>query len=167
MRSVTLTAHVPVPADAAYRRLRDFAAYPAHCPAVRTVTVTDVDGDAAVSRWEADFRNGVLRWTEQDTFDDPGRRISFVQLEGDVDVFRGSWRCRPGDGGCRITFTAEVDLGIPTLADVLEPIAVRALAENTTSILTGLFGPAVRVLACHDAVPAAAPGLAATAEGAR
>jgi ribosome-associated toxin RatA of RatAB toxin-antitoxin module len=151
MRSVTLTAHVPVPADAAYARLRDFASYPAHSPAVRSVTVTDDDGDVAVSRWEANFRSGVLRWTERDTFDPAGRRIAFVQLDGDVDVFRGSWHCGPGEGGCRITFRADVDLGIPTLADVLEPIAVRALAENTTSILTGLFGPAVRVLAAGEA----------------
>ncbi len=145
MRTLTLVADVPAPADAAYARLSDFSSYPRHSPAVRDVAVTDVESGIAISRWEVAFRNGVLRWTEQDVFDPALRRIAFTQLEGDIDVFRGSWQCAPAGDACRVTFSAELDLGIPTLADALEPIAVRALAENTVSILTGLFGSAVVV----------------------
>jgi hypothetical protein len=31
-------------------------------------------------------------------------------------------------------------MGIPSLADALEPIAVRALVDNTAAIVSGLFG---------------------------
>jgi uncharacterized membrane protein len=146
MRSVTLTAHVPGQ-DAArvYARLSDFASYPAHSESVRSVTVTDVTGDTTLSRWEVAFRNGILRWSEEDTFDRTGLRIEFRQLEGDVDVFEGSWACVDVDGGSRLTFEARIDLGVPTLADVLEPIATRALLDNTTSIVRGLFGADVSV----------------------
>jgi ribosome-associated toxin RatA of RatAB toxin-antitoxin module len=144
MRSVTLTAQVPGQ-DAArvYARLSDFATYPDHSESVRKVTVTDVTGDVTRSRWEVAFRNGILRWSEQDTFDRAALRIDFTQLEGDVEEFAGSWVCADVDGGCRVTFDARIDLGVPTLADVLEPIAARALLENTTSIIRGLFGAEV------------------------
>jgi ribosome-associated toxin RatA of RatAB toxin-antitoxin module len=141
MRSVTLTAHIPGQ-DAArvYARLSDLASYPDHSESVRSVTVTAVTGDVTLSRWEVAFRNGILRWSEQDTFDRAGLRIDFTQLDGDVEEFAGSWVCANADGGCRVTFDARIDLGVPTLADVLEPIATRALLDNTTSIVRGLFG---------------------------
>jgi ribosome-associated toxin RatA of RatAB toxin-antitoxin module len=141
MRSVTLTAHIPGQ-DAArvYARLSDLASYPDHSESVRSVTVTGVTGDVTLSRWEVAFRNGILRWSEQDTFDRAGLRIDFTQLDGDVEEFAGSWACANVAGGCRVTFDARIDLGVPTLADVLEPIATRALLDNTTSIVRGIFG---------------------------
>jgi ribosome-associated toxin RatA of RatAB toxin-antitoxin module len=146
MRSVTLTAHVPdQDATGVYARLSDFASYPALSESVRSVTVTDVTGDVTLSRWEVAFRNGILRWSEQDTFDRAALRIDFTQLEGDVEEFAGSWVCADVDGGCRVAFEARIDLGVPTLADVLEPIATRALLDNTTSIVRGLFGADVFV----------------------
>lgn len=146
MRSVSLTASVPgLDAATAYARLCDFSAYPALSEAVRAVTVTAVDGPVSLSTWEVSFRNGILRWTEEDTFDDAARTITFTQLEGDVDEFAGQWRSEPAGPGCEVHFTARLDLGIPTLADVLEPIAVRALVDNTRSVLHGLFGADVEV----------------------
>jgi hypothetical protein len=50
-----------------------------------------------------------------------------------------------------------VDLGIASLAAVLDPIAARTLAETITAIMVGLFGEAVRFDAIdHEAteVPA-------------
>jgi uncharacterized membrane protein len=122
MRSVTLTAHVPgLDAARVYARLCDFGSYPEHSESVRSVTVIDVSGDVTISRWEVAFRNGILRWSEEDTFDRPALRIDFTQLEGDVEEFAGTWQCTD-------------------LADVLEPIATRALLDNTASIVRGLFG---------------------------
>lgn len=144
MRTVTLTAYVPGrDAPSVYARLCDLGCYPAHSDAVRSVTITEVTGDVTLSRWEVAFRNGILRWTEQDTFDRAALRIDFAQLEGDVDEFAGSWVCEGDGGGARVTFNARIDLGIPTLAEVLEPIATRALLDNTASIVRGLFGPDV------------------------
>ena len=43
-------------------------------------------------------------------------------------------------------------MGIPSLADALEPIAVRALIDNIVSIVRGLFGSA-ELAASDTAVP--------------
>jgi ribosome-associated toxin RatA of RatAB toxin-antitoxin module len=147
MRTVRLRLHVPDrPANAAYATLTDFERYPEVSPAVRNVEVTRVSATRTVSRWEVNFRAGLLRWTEEDTFDPGALTIMFRQLEGDIAVFDGSWQCLEAAHGCEIAFTARLDMGIPSLADALEPIAVRALTDNIVSIVRGLVGSAELVL---------------------
>jgi ribosome-associated toxin RatA of RatAB toxin-antitoxin module len=153
MRTVRLQMHVPHRgARDVYRTLTDFTRYPELSDAVREVTVTQVDDDTAVSSWEVTFRAGILRWTEEDRFDRAAMTITFVQLEGDIALFDGSWAVTDADGGAEIVFAARLDMGIPSLADALEPIAVRALVDNTVSIVTGLVGE-VDVVATEVDVP--------------
>lgn len=143
MRTVRLRLHVPhQPASDVYAVLADFERYPHLSDAVRNVTITEASGDRAVSRWEVAFRAGLLRWTEEDTFDPGTLSITFRQLDGDIAVFDGSWRCADAAPGSEILFAARLDMGIPSLADALEPIAVRALTDNIVSIVRGLFGQA-------------------------
>ena len=158
MRTVRLRLHVPHrSASDVYATLADFGRYPELSDAVRSVTVTEVSGNRAVSRWEVAFRAGLLRWTEEDTFDPAALSITFCQLEGDIAVFDGSWRCLAAEPGSEILFAARLDMGIPSLADALEPIAVRALTDNIVSIVRGLFGRAELIAADGQcaAVPAA------------
>jgi ribosome-associated toxin RatA of RatAB toxin-antitoxin module len=149
MRSVCLRLHVPdKPASEVYATLADFERYPELCDAVRSVTIAERSANRTVSTWEVTFRAGLLRWTEEDTFDPAAMSIAFRQLEGDIAVFDGIWQCRAtaadaeGANGTEIAFNARLDMGIPSLADALEPIAVRTLTDNIVSIVRGLVGDA-------------------------
>jgi uncharacterized membrane protein len=141
------------PASDVYQTLADFERYPQLCDAVRSVAVTQVSDDVTVSHWEVTFRAGLLRWTEQDTFDPGALSITFRQLEGDAAIFDGSWQCLDAATGSEIMFSARLDMGIPSLADALEPIAVRTLTDNIVSIVRGLVGRA-ELVASDVAVPA-------------
>ena len=153
MRSVRLRLHVPhKSANDVYATLADFERYPELCDAVRSVAVTEVSENRTVSAWEVTFRAGLLRWTEQDTFDPGALSITFHQLEGDIAVFDGSWQCLDAAQGSEIVFSARLDMGIPSLADALEPIAARTLAGNIVSIVSGLTGSA-ELVASDVAVP--------------
>jgi len=153
MRIVRLRLHVPdKSASDVYATLADFERYPELSDAVRSIAVTKVSENLTVSRWEVTFRAGLLRWTEEDTFDPDALSITFRQLEGDIAVFDGSWECLDAAQGCEIVFSARLDMGIPSLADALEPIAVRALIDNVVSIVRGLFGSA-ELVASDVAVP--------------
>ena len=79
--------------------------------------------------------------------------ITFRQVEGDAAVFDGSWECVDAGHGSEIVFAARLDMGIPSLADALEPIAVRTLIDNIVSIVRGLVGSA-ELVASDVAVPA-------------
>jgi ribosome-associated toxin RatA of RatAB toxin-antitoxin module len=153
MRTVRLRLSVPhKPASEVYATLADFERYPQLSDAVRSVAVTEVSENHTVSRWEVTFRAGLLRWTEEDTFDPGARSITFRQLEGDIAVFDGSWQCLDTADGSEIVFSARLDMGIPSLADALEPIAARTLIGNIVSIVNGLVGTA-ELVASDVAVP--------------
>jgi ribosome-associated toxin RatA of RatAB toxin-antitoxin module len=153
MRTVRLQLHVPhQAAPNVYETLADFGRYPQLSDAVRDVVVTDVADNVTISRWEVNFRAGLLCWTEEDRFDRDALTITFRQLEGDVALFDGMWQCVAVEHGCDITFSARLDMGIPSLADALEPIAVRTLIDNTVSIVNGLVGTA-ELVSSEVAVP--------------
>ena len=153
MRTVLLRLHVPdKPASDVYQTLADFERYPDLSDAVRSVAVTEVSQNRTVSQWEVTFRAGLLRWTEEDTFDPGALTITFRQLEGDAAVFDGSWQCLDAGPGSEIIFAARLDMGIPSLADALEPIAARTLTGNIVSIVRGLTGRA-ELVASDVAVP--------------
>ena len=153
MRTVRLRLHVPHKSAAdVYATLADFERYPELSDAVQSVAVTEVSENRSVSRWEVTFRAGLLRWTEEDTFDPAALSITFRQLEGDIAVFDGSWECFDAAPGSEIVFAARLDMGIPSLADALEPIAVRTLIDNTVLIVRGLVGSA-ELVASEVAVP--------------
>ena len=157
MRSVRLRLQVPhKSANDVYATLADFERYPELSDAVRSVAVTEVSENRTVSRWEVTFRAGLLRWTEEDTFDPSALSITFCQLEGDAAVFDGSWQCLDAAPGSEIMFSARLDMGIPSLADALEPIAARTLIDNIVSIVRGLVGRA-ELVASDIAVPAPVP----------
>jgi hypothetical protein len=157
MRTVRLRLLVPGrSARDVYATLSDFDRYPVLSEAVQHVTVTQVAANVTVSTWEVTFRSGLLRWTEEDRFDPAALTITFRQLEGDIAVFEGAWECVSTAAGSEIVFSARLDMGIPSLADALEPIAVRTLIDNTVSIVRGLVGPA-ELLATDVAVLAGSP----------
>src|SRR6516165_4733484 len=143
MRTVRLRLHVPrKSASDVYATLADFERYPLLCEAVQNVTVTEVSEHLTVSQWEVSFRTGLLRWTEEDALDPGALTITFRQLDGDIAVFDGSWRCVEAGPGSEVLFSARLDMGIPSLADALEPIAARTLIDNIASIVRGLVGAA-------------------------
>ena len=154
MRTVRIRLQVPnLSASEVYATLADFGRYPILCEAVQNVAVTEVSENLTVSHWEVTFRAGLLRWTEEDTFDPGALTITFRQLDGDIAVFDGSWQCVDAAPGSEVLFCARLDMGIPSLADALEPIAARTLIGNIVSIVRGLVGGA-ELVESGIAVPA-------------
>ncbi|WP_433610659.1 SRPBCC family protein [Prescottella agglutinans] len=134
--------------DAAYARISDFARYPELTETVLALELEPAQADGSVvSSWLVRFRKGTLRWTERDVLDPVARRIEFAQLSGDFLTMEGSWQLDPepdGDG-VLIRFETRFDLGIPSLAEILDPVAESALRSNIVLILTGLLGAVVEV----------------------
>jgi ribosome-associated toxin RatA of RatAB toxin-antitoxin module len=132
-----------------YARLSDFANYPKFSPAVRSVIITRADDGRFYSDWEVNFREGILRWKEEDVFRPEERIFSFSQIQGDIDYFVGEWSVTENADGCLIRFVCDFDMGMPGLNDILEPIAEQALRDNAKSIVKGLVPP-VEFIAAQD-----------------
>jgi ribosome-associated toxin RatA of RatAB toxin-antitoxin module len=146
MRELAIEIMVPDrPAAEVYAILCDFERYPHHTPEVRSVTRETSDGEH-FSTWETTFRDGILRWRERDSFDPVTNTIGFEQTDGDIEHFSGWWKIDGENGSSSVRFNAKFDMGIPSLSDIIEPIAEQALRDNIVAILRGLFGPQVVVV---------------------
>lgn len=135
-----------------YTILCDFERYPEFSDAVRSVTI-DVSEGKPISSWETNFRSGILAWKEIDYFDRAAGTISFEQIEGDIAHFSGQWIAEPIDDGVLIHFRAQFDMGMPSLSNILDPIAEHALRENIIAIIRGLFGLQVEILDDATSLP--------------
>jgi len=128
--------------DEVYDAVADFARYEELTETVRKVEIHgEGEGGGLVSSWEVNFRNGILRWSEEDWFDRDAKTIRFTQVDGDMEHYAGAWEIESTEDGPLARFHAEFDLGIPSLRDMLHPIAKRALYNNMVLIMTGLLGP--------------------------
>jgi ribosome-associated toxin RatA of RatAB toxin-antitoxin module len=140
MQHVQILAPVALK-DAAkvYARLARFEEYPSLTDAVRAVTVRCGPDGRRESDWQVTFRDGLLCWSEEDEFDEESRVLRFIQKHGDFEHFSGEWAVLEAATGCTVRFKASFDLGMASLADLVDPLAVRILRENVESIVTGLF----------------------------
>ncbi len=120
-----------------FEALCDFESYPKFTDTIREVVTSQGNGEL-ISEWEVNFRQGILRWKEKDVFCPEKTQIAFQQIAGDIEHFSGEWILRPESEGCSISFWADLDLGIPSLSDMLEPIAEAALKENIKAIIGGV-----------------------------
>lgn len=144
---------IEVDAVEAYRRISEASVVPRSDGAVESVLVRRVAADSAVSDWSLPVRRGLLRWTEKDTFDARRRTITFVQVTGDFAVFHGVWKMRDVAEHPVISFEATFDLGIPSLAERLDPLVGEALCEAVRRILTGLLGQVEELESTSPVVP--------------
>ena len=140
MRQVEVKAIVAnlAPSDI-YPIICDFNRYPEQSEAVRSVVMLEENDKRSLSSWEVNFRQGILRWVEEDRFYPDTTTIEFEQTEGDAEHFAGKWVISPTEAGSQIDFIAAFDMGIPSLSELIEPIAEQALKENIKSILLGLI----------------------------
>jgi hypothetical protein len=122
-----------------FEAFADYGRWPEYSESILEVFTCEVGGRRE-SSWKAKFHDGELHWTEVDHLDPHAGRGSFTQIEGDIETFDGEWELSDDLAGCRIRFTAAFDLGLPSLRDLLEPIAEQAIRENIQSVLLGLAG---------------------------
>lgn len=155
MPAVRVETLVPVAdADFVFARISDFPRYADHTHAVREIRVEQAADGAVVSDWSVNFRNGVMRWQEIDRIDPIARTVEFDQLKGDFVGFSGSWRVEQVGADVTLRFDAEFDLGMPSLAPIIDPIAAHALRDNIEAIIRGLLGEHVVFLADDEPEPA-------------
>lgn len=134
--------HPTLAPDDAYNILRDFHRHALLSDAVRSVELEEQPDGSIVSHWEVNFRNGILVWSEFDEFDADANAVRFRRRDGDPEDFTGEWSATedPSGQGCALKFEAQFEIGIPTLSDMLEPLAARTLHDNVVQTLRGIFG---------------------------
>jgi ribosome-associated toxin RatA of RatAB toxin-antitoxin module len=129
---------VEAPARDVYELAKDQERFPDFMPDVETVTILERTGARVVSRWKTLVEEAPIEWIEEDVFDDAALRVDYRLLEGDLDVFEGSWTFEERDGATHVTLGVEYDFGVPTLAELIGPTLHKKVQENSEMMLAAL-----------------------------
>jgi len=136
MPRVDVELVLTAPIAKVWEAIKSVEAYPSYMSTVRSVEVLDTDGAKRTCAWSVLLKGSILQWTEIDVIHDERWTIEFDQIDGDLDQFVGFWSATPqADGTVRTRLLVDFEIGIPVLADMLNPVAARALAENAETML--------------------------------
>lgn len=140
MPSVSLDININAPVDCVWDAVLDVERYSDSMVNVRWVKILERDG-ATIRRsaWSIVLKGSILEWQEEDRIDPEARTIRFHQLSGDLAEFDGEWSLEELEPGLtKVTFDVSFEIGIPLLAEMLNPVAQRSLSENCQDMLAGV-----------------------------
>ena len=120
-----------------WQTIIDFESYPASMRDVLEVVWDHRDKHGGTSTWRVLLNGSDLSWTELDAFTEM-ERVDFSLIEGDIEVWQGYWRIEGEEPSLITRLYVEFDIGIPSLADVLHPLASRAIRANCRQMLAGV-----------------------------
>jgi ribosome-associated toxin RatA of RatAB toxin-antitoxin module len=135
MPTVTTDSVSRHPIDRVWNAVLAIDTFPSYMEEVLDVQVIEVAAGTRRSKWSVLLKGSVLEWEEEEFISPERHEIEFKQTEGDLAYFNGYWRVLEHDGSTHITLHVDFDIGIPLLADMLNPVAARALEENSRKIL--------------------------------
>jgi ribosome-associated toxin RatA of RatAB toxin-antitoxin module len=140
MPGVLLELEIQAPADRVWEAVVDVERYPESMENVRWAKILEYEhADARKTAWSVLLKGSILEWRDRETLDHVARVMSFEQLSGDMEVFTGSWELTElGPERTAVKLEMRFEIGIPLLADMLNPVAERALRGNARDMLLGV-----------------------------
>lgn len=149
MRTVDVSEEIHASVDDVWALVTDIGRYPDLMDPVLAIRVLDsgdpVGAGWTLAEWEVELKGSVLKWTEREDKDPTRFRVDYAQVDGDLDRFEGYWQLHEvAPLVTRAVLVVQFEVGIPMLRDMLEPVAARAVEENSRRMLRSLDrGPAI------------------------
>ncbi|MEQ4305835.1 SRPBCC family protein [Plantactinospora sp. B6F1] len=140
MPEVDFDLAIQASVDTVWKTVLDVASYPAYMENVLETRILRDDGQGTrASSWSILLKGAVLEWTEEESIDHDRRRMDFRQIDGDMEHLEGFWHVRPlEDGRVSARLFISFRIGIPLLADMLDPLARKAIHDNSQDMLLGI-----------------------------
>jgi ribosome-associated toxin RatA of RatAB toxin-antitoxin module len=139
MPLVEVTEVIPADARRVWNIINDVESFPRTMSHVRSVKIVETGPDYRITAWEIDCKGFIMRWTEREEGDFSRLRIDYRQIEGDMSAFEGFWQLRAlGTDSTEVTLSVQFEIGIPMLSEMLDPVAERAIQENSRKMLASL-----------------------------
>lgn len=137
MPEVDITMEIRAPAKSVWETVLDIESYPSTMENVRSVLICEqISSTEHRSAWSIALKGAILEWVEHDVIDHPTMVMSFSQVSGDLSMFEGQWRLvERSPELTEVSFEVVFEIGIPLLAEMLNPVATRSLHDNCAEML--------------------------------
>jgi ribosome-associated toxin RatA of RatAB toxin-antitoxin module len=142
---VSLELTIRAPVERVWQAVTAIEAYPGSMDSVRSVRIVEVVSETERrSAWSVTLKGAILEWEELETLDPDAHVLSFHQVAGDMERFDGAWVLEAHDSAStNVRLSVSFEIGIPLLAEMLNPVAQRSLRENCTDMLRGIESDAL------------------------
>jgi ribosome-associated toxin RatA of RatAB toxin-antitoxin module len=140
MPTVDISIDIDAPVEPVWEAIVDIESYPSSMENVRWVEIRETLGpNERRTAWSIVVKGSILEWEDLETIDHEAKVVSFHQLSGDLSEFDGRWEVTPrGPGLSSARFAVDFEIGIPLLAEMLNPMATRSLYQNCSEMLKGV-----------------------------
>jgi ribosome-associated toxin RatA of RatAB toxin-antitoxin module len=140
MPEVEIAMGIRAPAQRVWQTVLDIESYPSTMENVRSVQICErISSTEHRSAWSIALKGAILEWVEHDVVDHGGMVMSFSQVSGDLSMFEGQWRLvERSPELTEVSFEVVFEIGIPLLAEMLNPVARRSLQDNCAEMLHGV-----------------------------
>jgi ribosome-associated toxin RatA of RatAB toxin-antitoxin module len=139
MPTVEVIETIAAPIDEVWRVVCDVEKYPEIMDCVLDVQVLEKGAEWSICGWSVRLKGSILNWTEFEQRDRERYRVTYRQMEGDLERFDGHWQfVALAERLTRASLHVEFEIGIPMLREMLDPVATRALEENSRLMLRSL-----------------------------
>jgi ribosome-associated toxin RatA of RatAB toxin-antitoxin module len=140
MPEVDIDLTIQAPIERVWETVLDVERYEASMETVRWVRIVRRDSERQRHvAWSVLLKGSILEWEEEEQLDPEAYTVTFKQLRGDLEHFDGHWNLEKiGPDHTKVVFRVVFEIGIPMLADMLNPVAQRSLQENCTEMLHGI-----------------------------
>jgi ribosome-associated toxin RatA of RatAB toxin-antitoxin module len=147
MPRVQIDTEIRAPIERVWTTVLDIEKYPDAMDTVQSVEVLDEDpGKSRRVAWSVLLQGSILRWEELEAVDASSHTVTFSQVRGDLEHFDGFWSLTELDTTLtKVVFEVSFEIGIPMLAEMLNPVAERSLTQNCTDMLQGIERAAAAV----------------------
>ena len=137
MPTVESKVVVESPLEKVYALSRDIERFPQFMDDVEEVTILEQSRERQVSRWVGNVRElrRVIRWTEEDFWNDEAHTCVFRQTEGDFTAYGGRWEFVPEGTGTRVTMTLDYEYNVPLVGALIQNILKKKMQANIDAML--------------------------------
>jgi ribosome-associated toxin RatA of RatAB toxin-antitoxin module len=137
MPKVNIDQYIRAPIERVWATLLDIESYEESMETVRRIRLVGPSNEQVRrAKWSVLLKGSILEWEEEEQLDYDTYKVVFKQLRGDLEFFDGHWTLEElGPNETRAHFEVEFEIGIPMLAEMLNPMAQRALEENCATML--------------------------------
>ncbi len=147
MPDVQIERAVNAPLEQVWRAVTDVERYPESMESVRSVRITSVESpERRRIAWSVSLKGSILEWEEDEQLDHDAHTVEFRQLAGDMEWLEGDWRLiSTGPATTHVRLQVSFEIGIPLLAEMLNPVAERSFHENCDEMIRGVEHEALTV----------------------
>jgi len=140
MPDVKIDLEIRAPIDRVWETVVDIERYQDSMDTVRSVRIVEQNDECRRrAAWSVLLKGSILEWEEEEHLDRETHTVVFKQLRGDLEHFDGHWTLEAiGLEQTKVVFEVVFEIGIPMLAEMLNPVAQRSLQENCTEMLRGI-----------------------------